>query len=198
VKKFVGHGHWKDSFDAEKEIGDVLWYAASLATALDLDLSEIAEKNLIKLGVRYEKGFSTEASQARVDLEEEETDARSLRGIQFRKQPVRSLRFEDGGELSNFLWSMKELGATLLPSDDPAVPSKGWAITLPPHGKVAIHPDGDVTTPFPEVVLLPEITLSDLKKSIDPNSRFSTQQWAELLDSFPTTPGLPKPALDSE
>jgi len=66
------------------------------------------------------------------------------------------------------------------------------------HWKVAIHPDGDVTTPFPEVVLLPEITLSDLKKSIDPNSRFSTQQWAELLDSFSTTPGLSRPALDSE
>ena len=40
----------------EKELGDVLWYIANLATDLDLDLHEIALKNLLKLARRQEEG----------------------------------------------------------------------------------------------------------------------------------------------
>jgi NTP pyrophosphatase (non-canonical NTP hydrolase) len=40
----------------EKELGDVLWYVAQLATELGLDLGAVAEKNLAKLASRKERG----------------------------------------------------------------------------------------------------------------------------------------------
>ena len=39
-----------------KELGDVLWYVAQLATELDLDLGEVAEANLEKLLSRQRRG----------------------------------------------------------------------------------------------------------------------------------------------
>jgi NTP pyrophosphatase (non-canonical NTP hydrolase) len=39
-----------------KELGDVLWYVAQLASELDLDLDEIAKGNLEKLFSRQERG----------------------------------------------------------------------------------------------------------------------------------------------
>ncbi len=39
-----------------KELGDVLWYAAQLATELQLDLGKIAEENLRKVFSRLERG----------------------------------------------------------------------------------------------------------------------------------------------
>jgi NTP pyrophosphatase (non-canonical NTP hydrolase) len=39
-----------------KELGDVLWYVAQLATELGLDLNEIAEQNLEKLFSRQARG----------------------------------------------------------------------------------------------------------------------------------------------
>ena len=39
-----------------KELGDVLWYVAQLATELELDLDEIAEANLEKLLSRQRRG----------------------------------------------------------------------------------------------------------------------------------------------
>ena len=38
------------------ELGDVLWYLATLATDLGLSLDEIAERNLDKLASRAERG----------------------------------------------------------------------------------------------------------------------------------------------
>ena len=35
--------------DLMKELGDVLWFVAQFATEMDIDLDEIAEKNLAKL-----------------------------------------------------------------------------------------------------------------------------------------------------
>jgi NTP pyrophosphatase (non-canonical NTP hydrolase) len=40
-----------------KELGDVLWYVAQLATELGLDLGEIAEGNLEKLLSRQRRGM---------------------------------------------------------------------------------------------------------------------------------------------
>ena len=38
-----------------KELGDVLWYIASIARYIDVPLSEIAEKNIIKLTDRIKR-----------------------------------------------------------------------------------------------------------------------------------------------
>jgi len=40
----------------ERELGDVLWYIAQLATELDLDLDAIAQTNLDKLASRQRRG----------------------------------------------------------------------------------------------------------------------------------------------
>jgi NTP pyrophosphatase (non-canonical NTP hydrolase) len=42
--------------ELEKELGDVLWYIAQLATEFRLDLDAIATKNLEKLNSRMERG----------------------------------------------------------------------------------------------------------------------------------------------
>ena len=42
-----------------KELGDVLWYLAQLATEARLDLAEIADANLAKLLSRQERGRLT-------------------------------------------------------------------------------------------------------------------------------------------
>lgn len=55
VKKWLRDGNL-DRDALRKEIGDVLWYVANLATDLDLSLDEIAEANLAKLRSRRERG----------------------------------------------------------------------------------------------------------------------------------------------
>ena len=40
----------------KKELGDVLWYVAQLATELNLSLDEVAEANIEKLYSRLERG----------------------------------------------------------------------------------------------------------------------------------------------
>ena len=42
--------------DLKSELGDVLWYVATLATELGLDLAEVAEDNVKKLKSRKERG----------------------------------------------------------------------------------------------------------------------------------------------
>ena len=42
--------------DLAKELGDVLWYVANLATELGVDLSDIGEENLKKLFSRMDRG----------------------------------------------------------------------------------------------------------------------------------------------
>jgi len=42
--------------EIEKELGDVLWYVAQIATELSLSLDTIAEKNIEKLYSRLERG----------------------------------------------------------------------------------------------------------------------------------------------
>lgn len=41
--------------DLKKELGDVLWYVAQLATELEFNLDEIAQDNLTKLFSRMER-----------------------------------------------------------------------------------------------------------------------------------------------
>jgi NTP pyrophosphatase (non-canonical NTP hydrolase) len=67
VKKFVGHGHDLDHGAARKELGDVLWYVATLADSLGCSLDAIAQLNVAKLRARYPAGFSVDASKHRGD-----------------------------------------------------------------------------------------------------------------------------------
>lgn len=67
IKKQVGHGHPADRDKVAKELGDVLWYVAAIATEYGLSLGEVARLNIEKLRARYPEGFSTQASLARVD-----------------------------------------------------------------------------------------------------------------------------------
>ncbi len=48
----------QEDYDAvAKELGDVLWYVASLSRYLDIPLSEIASGNLEKLESRYQRNL---------------------------------------------------------------------------------------------------------------------------------------------
>ena len=65
VKKHLHQGHPLDKEGLVKELGDIAWYLAEIATALDVPLEEILERNLEKLRARYPEGFSSEKSQNR-------------------------------------------------------------------------------------------------------------------------------------
>ena len=65
VKKWLAQGHELDKERLARELGDVAWYLAEAATALDLDLEDILRANLEKLEHRYPDGFSTEKSVGR-------------------------------------------------------------------------------------------------------------------------------------
>lgn len=65
LKKVFGHGHPLDKIKLKKELGDVLWYSAYLATLADMTLEEVAEANIDKLKERYPDGFKTELSMNR-------------------------------------------------------------------------------------------------------------------------------------
>jgi NTP pyrophosphatase (non-canonical NTP hydrolase) len=56
VKKIIrGDSSWSTQ-DISKEIGDVLWYCAGLASVLNLTLEGIARENINKLSDRKERG----------------------------------------------------------------------------------------------------------------------------------------------
>lgn len=56
VKKVMRDGKQLDLEDIKHELGDVLWYVASFATVLGIDLEEVAQENLDKLKSRKERG----------------------------------------------------------------------------------------------------------------------------------------------
>ena len=62
VKKHLFQGHPLDRDKLIKELGDVAWYLAEAATALDVPLSAILQGNLDKLHRRYPEGFTVERS----------------------------------------------------------------------------------------------------------------------------------------
>ena len=67
VKKWMAHGHELDREHLAKELGDIAWYLAEAATALDLSLDEILEANIEKLKKRYPQGFDMARSQNRTE-----------------------------------------------------------------------------------------------------------------------------------
>jgi len=65
VGKWYGQGHDLDRDHLIEELGDVLWHVAEIATALGVDLGEVAFQNLEKLHRRYPEGFDIEKSAER-------------------------------------------------------------------------------------------------------------------------------------
>ena len=57
VKKHLFQGHDLDDEKLIKELGDVAWYLAEAATALNVNLSEILEKNIKKLITKNDKNL---------------------------------------------------------------------------------------------------------------------------------------------
>ena len=71
IKKYMYHGHKLDDDTKEKiilELGDVCWYVALMAWAIDkTKFEDVLNKNIAKLEKRYHGEFSTEKSVNRKD-----------------------------------------------------------------------------------------------------------------------------------
>ena len=67
VKKHLAQGHPLDKEKLIKELGDIAWYLAETATALDVDLNDVFAGNIEKLRKRYPEGFATENSINRIE-----------------------------------------------------------------------------------------------------------------------------------
>ena len=66
VKKWLAQGHELDKERLAKELGDIAWYLAEAATALDLSLEQILQANIDKLKKRYPNGFDSQRSIVRL------------------------------------------------------------------------------------------------------------------------------------
>ena len=67
VKKWLAQGHELDREKLAKELGDIAWYLAETAYALEMPLEDILQANIEKLKKRYPQGFSVEGSLNRED-----------------------------------------------------------------------------------------------------------------------------------
>ena len=66
VKKWMAQGHELDKAHLAKELGDIAWYLAEAATALDIPLEDILQANIDKLKMRYPEGFEEKRSLVRL------------------------------------------------------------------------------------------------------------------------------------
>ena len=57
VKKHLAQGHELDREGLIKELGDIAWYLAETAYALDISLEDVLQRNIDKLKARYPEGF---------------------------------------------------------------------------------------------------------------------------------------------
>lgn len=65
LKKARFQGGILDRTKLIRETGDLLWYCALMAEALDVSLAEIAQINIAKLRARYPDGFDADRSNHR-------------------------------------------------------------------------------------------------------------------------------------
>lgn len=65
VKKVLFQGHDLDRQRLAKELGDVAWYLAIAAQAIEYPLDKILQMNVDKLLERYPNGFDPERSRNR-------------------------------------------------------------------------------------------------------------------------------------
>ena len=62
MKKHLAQGHDLDREALIRELGDVAWYLAETAYALDVPLEDVLQRNIDKLKARYPQGFAPEES----------------------------------------------------------------------------------------------------------------------------------------
>lgn len=67
VKKWLHQGHDFDREHFIRELGDIAWYLAEAATAVDASLEEILQGNRDKLTKRYPNGFEVDRSRNRTE-----------------------------------------------------------------------------------------------------------------------------------
>jgi NTP pyrophosphatase (non-canonical NTP hydrolase) len=65
VKKWLAQGHELDRDRIIGELGDIAWYIAEVAYALDTPLEDVLARNIEKLRKRYPEGFDSERSKNR-------------------------------------------------------------------------------------------------------------------------------------
>lgn len=58
IKKHLYHGHELNIEKVKAELGDILWYLGNVCNVLDIELKDVASKNIEKLEKRYPNGFS--------------------------------------------------------------------------------------------------------------------------------------------
>lgn len=68
VKKHLFYGRALDRANGIEELGDLCWYIALAARALDVPLTEVLERNVAKLRARYSGASFTEAEAVQRDL----------------------------------------------------------------------------------------------------------------------------------
>lgn len=62
LKKYIFYGKQVDKVNLEEEIGDLFWYCALAADALDVDFTDIMQRNIDKLRMRYGSKFTEDAA----------------------------------------------------------------------------------------------------------------------------------------
>lgn len=62
IKKWKFQGHELDLDKIANELGDVLWYIAIMAEAIEVDMETVMRKNIEKLQNRYPEGFDAKKS----------------------------------------------------------------------------------------------------------------------------------------
>ena len=67
VKKHLHQGHELDKEKLLKELGDIAWYLAETAYALDVPLEDVLQGNIDKLKKRYPEGFDSKKSIHKTD-----------------------------------------------------------------------------------------------------------------------------------
>lgn len=65
IKKGIFHQQGIDQEKMKKELGDVLWYVAALATNMGLTLEEIMQHNIDKLKARFPDGYNSKRTTFR-------------------------------------------------------------------------------------------------------------------------------------
>lgn len=75
LKKGICHQHGLNTAKLIDECGDLLWYLSGICTLIGVPLSDVMERNVTKLKLRYENGYSAEASKARKDIQQDSPQA---------------------------------------------------------------------------------------------------------------------------